>query len=175
MWNWKPAKAMLDRLWNHGDLVVAGRQGFQRLYDLPERVLPAAVLDAPLPSEPERLRELALKAVHARGALTEAGVMEHWRLRGGVGRIRAALDGLVDEGQLERLAVEDGGAPVRRACRNDGRPASANRCSSAVAVRQSALGPAVRPASARLRSPDRGLQAEAAAPVGLLRAAASLA
>ena len=40
MWNWKPAKAMLDRLWNHGDLVIAGRQGFQRLYDLPERVLP---------------------------------------------------------------------------------------------------------------------------------------
>ena len=40
MWNWKPAKAMLDRLWNHGDLVIAGRQGFQRLYDLPERVIP---------------------------------------------------------------------------------------------------------------------------------------
>jgi uncharacterized protein YcaQ len=49
MWNWKPAKAMLDRLWNHGDLVIAGRQGFQRLYDLPERVIPKAVLDAPLP------------------------------------------------------------------------------------------------------------------------------
>ncbi len=112
MWNWKPAKAMLDLLWNHGDLVVAGRQGFQRLYDLPERVLPAAVLDAPLPSEPERLRVLALKAVHARGALTEAGVMEHWRLRGGVGRIRATLDDLVAEGQLERLAVADDGAPV---------------------------------------------------------------
>ncbi len=43
MWNWKPAKAMLDRLWNHGDLVIAGRQGFQRLYDLPERVIPRAV------------------------------------------------------------------------------------------------------------------------------------
>ena len=41
MWNWKPAKAMLDRLWNHGDLVIAGRQGFQRLYDLPERVTAA--------------------------------------------------------------------------------------------------------------------------------------
>ena len=51
MWNWKPAKAMLDRLWNHGDLVIAGRQGFQRLYDLPERVIPRAVLDAPVPGE----------------------------------------------------------------------------------------------------------------------------
>ena len=58
MWNWKPAKAMLDRLWNHGDLVIAGRQGFQRLYDLPERVIPRALLDAPVPSGLERLRAL---------------------------------------------------------------------------------------------------------------------
>ena len=51
MWNWKPAKAMLDRLWNHGDLVIAGRQGFQRLYDLPERVIPKEILDAPVPTD----------------------------------------------------------------------------------------------------------------------------
>ena len=112
MWGWKPAKRMLDLLWNHGELVVAGRQGFQRLYDLPERVLPPAILDAPSPSEPERLRELALRAVRARGALTEAGVVEHWRLRGGTARVRPAVDGLVADGILERLAVADGGAPV---------------------------------------------------------------
>lgn len=112
MWNWKPAKAMLDRLWNHGDLVIAGRQGFQRLYDLPERVIPKAVLDTPLPSEAERLRSLVLRAVHARGALTEAGAVEHWRLRGGVARIRPVAAALVAEGLLEQIAVEDGGAPV---------------------------------------------------------------
>jgi uncharacterized protein YcaQ len=72
MWNWKPAKAMLDRLWNHGDLVIAGRQGFQRLYDLPERVIPKKVLDAPVPAEPERLRALVAKAVAARSALTRS-------------------------------------------------------------------------------------------------------
>ena len=49
MWNWKPAKAMLDLLWNHGDLVIAGRQGFQRLYDLPERVIPKEILGRPSP------------------------------------------------------------------------------------------------------------------------------
>ena len=37
-------------------LVIAGRQGFQRLYDLPERVLPDAVLGAPVPDEDEVLR-----------------------------------------------------------------------------------------------------------------------
>ena len=112
MWGWKPAKQMLELLWNHGELVVAGRQGFQRLYDVPERVLPRAVLDAPTPAEPERLRTLALRAVQARGALTERGIVEHWRLAGGVARIRDAVASLVADGALERLAVEDGGAPV---------------------------------------------------------------
>ena len=112
MWNWKPAKAMLDRLWNHGDLVIAGRQGFQRLYDLPERVIPKEVLEAPVPGDVERLRALALKAIRARGALTEAGLVEHWRLRGGVARVRPVADALVADGLVERVSVEDGGAPV---------------------------------------------------------------
>jgi uncharacterized protein YcaQ len=112
MWNWKPAKAMLERLWNRGQLVVAGRQGFQRLYDLPERVLPRDVLAADPPSEDERLRALALKAVRARGALTEAGIVEHWRLKGGVARIRAAVDALVADDLLERVKVDDGGPAV---------------------------------------------------------------
>ncbi len=112
MWGWKPAKQMLELLWNHGDLVVAGRQGFQRLYDVPERVLPAAVLDAPTPAEPERLRTLALRAVRARGALTERGIVEHWRLSGGTARIRPTVASLVEEGALRRLAVEDGGADI---------------------------------------------------------------
>jgi len=112
MWNWKPAKAMLDRLWNHGQLVVGGRQGFQRLYDLPERVIPPAILHAPTPAEPVRLRRLVAKAVAARGALTEAGIVEHWRLTGGVARIRPAVEALVKQGSLERVAVDDGHAPV---------------------------------------------------------------
>ena len=112
MWGWKPAKRMLELLWNHGELVVADRQGFQRLYDLPERVLPRELLEAPAPPEPERLRSLALEAVRARGALTAAGIVEHWRLRGGTRRIDPAVESLVADGLLERVAVEDGGAPV---------------------------------------------------------------
>ena len=112
MWGWKPAKRMLELLWNHGELVVAGRQGFQRLYDLPERVLHREILDAPTPSEPERLRELVVRAVRARGALTEGGIVEHWRLRGGAARIRAVVEALVDDGVVERRDVDDGGPPV---------------------------------------------------------------
>jgi uncharacterized protein YcaQ len=112
MWGWKPAKRMLELLWNHGELVVAGRQGFQRLYDLPERVLRRELLDASTPPEPERMRQLVERAVRARGVLTESGTVEHWRLRGGTARIRAAVDSLVADGVIERHAVEDGGAPV---------------------------------------------------------------
>ncbi|MBA2331334.1 MAG: winged helix-turn-helix domain-containing protein [Actinobacteria bacterium] len=112
MWNWKPAKRMLERLWNHGRLAVAGRQGFQRLYDLTERVIPAEVLALPEPGEPERLRELALRAVRARGVLSAAGIVEHWRLKGGVAAIRPALARLADDGELMELAVDDGGPPV---------------------------------------------------------------
>jgi uncharacterized protein YcaQ len=112
MWGWKPAKQMLELLWNHGELVVAGRQGFQRLYDLPERVLPPSVLAAPTPREPERLRELVVRAVRARGVLTESGIAEHWRLKGGSARVRPVVEALVAGGVLERLEVDDGGAPV---------------------------------------------------------------
>jgi uncharacterized protein len=113
MWNWKPAKMVLESLWNSGEIVIAGRvSGFQRLYDLPERVLPKEVLDAPVPDAPTRDRELVVRAVQARGALTEAGIAEHWRFRGGAGRVHPHTEALVAEGVLERVGVQDGGADV---------------------------------------------------------------
>ncbi len=113
MWNWKPAKVVLEALWHSGEIVIAGRvSGFQRLYDLAERVIPREVLDAPEPDDATRLRELAVRAVRARGALTESGIVEHWRLRGGAARIRPAVDALVHDGLLERVRVEDGEADV---------------------------------------------------------------
>ena len=113
MWNWKPAKMVLESLWNAGEIVIAGRvSGFQRSYDLAERVIPREVLDAPAPDETTRDRELAVRAVRARGALTDAGIAEHWRLRGGAARIRPHADALVAEGVLERVRVEDGEADV---------------------------------------------------------------
>jgi hypothetical protein len=70
------------------------------------------VLAAPVPGEEERLRILTVKAVQARGALTEAGIVEHWRLRGGTRRIRPAVDALVADGLLERVTIAGGGPPV---------------------------------------------------------------
>jgi uncharacterized protein YcaQ len=114
MWNWKPAKIVLEALHSAGRLAIAGRDGFQRLYDLPERVLPATVLDngTRLPSDDEYARWATLRGVEARGALTEAAVAEMWRLRGGVARVRPQADALVAEGKLRKVEVDDGKAPM---------------------------------------------------------------
>ncbi len=111
MWNWKPAKAVLEALWDKGVLVVAERQSFQRRYDLAERVIPRALLDAPIPDEDETLRTLALLAVRARGALTEPAVREHWRLKGGRARLHHHVLALVEEGLLRGVDADDGGPP----------------------------------------------------------------
>jgi uncharacterized protein len=112
MWNWKPAKRALEHLFAAGEVVVAGRDGFQRLYDLPERVIPKQYLDAPAPSEDAYRRGYALRAVQGRGALTEAGIAEHCRFSGGAKGMRPVVDRLERDGLVRRVAVEDGGAPV---------------------------------------------------------------
>ena len=91
MWSWKPAKQMLDALFATGELVIADRVSFQRRYDLPERVLPGTVLDAPIPPENEAIKALVVKAVRARGALTEFAIAEHVRpIWGFLGGAKAA-------------------------------------------------------------------------------------
>jgi uncharacterized protein len=116
MWSWKPAKQTLDALFASGELVIADRVNFQRRYDLPERVLPRDVLEAPIPSEEEAVKTLIVKAVRARGALSEFAIVEHvrpmWNFLGGAKAAGPYVDALVAEGRLERLAVEDGRAPV---------------------------------------------------------------
>jgi uncharacterized protein YcaQ len=111
MWSWKPAKMVLEALWDRGQLAIAGRKSFQRQYDLAERVIPKHVLDAPTPGEDETLRTFALLAIEARGALTEAAIREHWRLKGGRARLHHHLVALVDEGRLREVVPDDGGAP----------------------------------------------------------------
>jgi hypothetical protein len=58
------------------------------------------------------LRTFAEQAVRARGVLTEAGIAEHWRLRGGSARFRPAVAELGAAGRLRRLRVDDGGPDV---------------------------------------------------------------
>jgi uncharacterized protein len=126
-WDMKPAKAALELLLAGGELTIAGRQSFQRLYDLPERVLPRTALEAVAPGQEDGQRELVYRAVAARGALTVSGIVDHCRFRGGTAAIRPAVDALVAEGRIRRVRVDDGGPDVLvpADAQLDGRPAGA--------------------------------------------------
>ena len=112
MWGWKPEKRALEHLFAAGELASAGRQGFQRLYDLPERVIPRECLEAPTPTETEFRRGYTLRAVEGRGALTEGGIAEHCRFDGGAKAVKPHVDALVADGIVRRVQPDDDGPPV---------------------------------------------------------------
>lgn len=65
-WEWKPAKQALEQLFMQGELMVSGRDGFQKIYDLPERVLPDWV-DTRMPERREYARHLVDTSLRAHG------------------------------------------------------------------------------------------------------------
>ena len=103
-WNWSDAKLALEWLFHTGEVVVAGRtNGFVRRYDIPERVLPRAVLDTPTPSEPDAIRELVRLAARALGVAAEPELRDYFRLAGP--RFTRALAELVEEGAEQPVTV----------------------------------------------------------------------
>lgn len=70
MWSWKPAKIALEQLFMEGQLMVRERRGFQKVFDLTERVLPSHV-DTRFPDPVEYGRYLALRAIDAHGIATK--------------------------------------------------------------------------------------------------------
>ncbi len=77
-WEWKTEKRALEMLFTAGDLMIARRENFQRVYDVRERVLPEWD-DARLPSHDETRRTLALDAVRALGVTTARWVADYFR------------------------------------------------------------------------------------------------
>ncbi|MCY4227164.1 MAG: winged helix DNA-binding domain-containing protein [Gammaproteobacteria bacterium] len=66
MWQWKPAKSALETLFREGELMIAGREGFQKVFDLRERVLPDWV-DTRFPSQEEQADFLIDRYLQANG------------------------------------------------------------------------------------------------------------
>lgn len=72
-WDWKPAKKALEQLYMEGELMVCDRAGFQKTYDLTERVLPEQV-NTSLPTIEEFAAHLVEQQLRCHGLITIKGV-----------------------------------------------------------------------------------------------------
>lgn len=110
-WDWKPAKLALENLFLSGELMISRRDGFQKVYDLAENVLPADV-DTAMPGKREWMRFIALRMI---GALGIGTAMDIGYARTTIRRftsapvqkdLMAALDQLAAEGAIRRVRVK---------------------------------------------------------------------
>ena len=103
-WDWSDVKRALEFLFWSGALTSARRRRFERLYDVPERVLPARVLATPTPSDAEAQRALLRVAARAMGVATRVDLRAYFRLPAAETKVRIAE--LVEAEELLPVAVE---------------------------------------------------------------------
>ncbi|HVR30710.1 MAG TPA: crosslink repair DNA glycosylase YcaQ family protein [Thermoanaerobaculia bacterium] len=98
-WNLKLTKRLANALWSSGDLAIRERRAFQRSYDLPERVIPADLLERAV-ERGEAFRILLLRALEGFGWATTGTLAQTWRLRNARPAIGRALAELVEDGRI---------------------------------------------------------------------------
>ncbi|MBV8810186.1 MAG: YcaQ family DNA glycosylase [Acidobacteriaceae bacterium] len=84
-WSWWGSgngKATLEHLYDCGLVAIAGRRGFERLYDITERVIPRAALDAPVPLREEAMKRLICLAATACGIGTFRDITGYFNIDG---------------------------------------------------------------------------------------------
>src|SRR3954469_23436728 len=89
-WDWSDVKRALEFLFWSGEITSARRRRFERLYDVPERVLPKAVLDTATPEDDEAQRALLRVAARSLGVATEPDLRDYFRLPTAESKARVA-------------------------------------------------------------------------------------
>lgn len=112
-WGWKPEKAALEFLWRTGEAAVAGRVNFHKIYDLAERVLPAAHA-APRPSPEEHLIWACRTAMERLGIASPDEIAGFWRSVP-LEEVRAWCAKAAAEREIAEVQVEAVDRSVRRA------------------------------------------------------------
>lgn len=102
-WDWKVEKVALEHLYYRGDLMIARRESFQRVYDLRERVLPTWN-DAQTPEYPVAVRELIRKAIKALGVANNTWAANYFYIKNA--ETAAAIEQLLAEGAIFPVSVE---------------------------------------------------------------------
>ncbi|WP_114950690.1 winged helix-turn-helix domain-containing protein [Sphingosinicella terrae] len=104
-WEWGHTKRVLEWLFWAGLVTTATRRGgFERVYDLPERVLPPAILDLPTPDEKDAQRTLLARAAAAVGIATAGDLRDYFRLKPNDALPR--IDELVEAGTIRPVRVD---------------------------------------------------------------------
>ncbi len=109
-WDWSDVKRAIEYLFWSGEVTSARRRGFERLYDLPERVLPRDVMASPTPTEADAQRELIRLAAGALGISGPRDLRDYYRLP--VAGFKERVAELVEAGELLELAVEGWQGPA---------------------------------------------------------------
>ena len=108
-WGWNDHKTALEYLFWTGDVTTARRDGFERLYDVPERVLPEDTHSTPSPARADAIRELVRHSARALGISTETDIRDYFRLP--VADARQAVAELVESGELHMVEVQGWNKP----------------------------------------------------------------
>jgi uncharacterized protein len=108
-WDWDHTKEALETLFATGDVTARRSPNFERVYDIPERMLPADVLERPTPKEADARKELLLVAARALGVATARDLSDYHYQK--LPLIRPLLAQLVDDGRLLPVEVEGWGVP----------------------------------------------------------------
>ncbi len=110
-WEWGPTKRALEWLFYAGHVTTRERRGgFERVYDLTERVIPPRFLALPTPAEADAQRALVDRAARALGIATEGELRDYFRL--GLEDCRAAVAALAEEGALIPVRVTGWAKPA---------------------------------------------------------------
>ena len=109
-WGWSEAKRAVEWLFWAGRLTTAARRGFERVYDLPERVLPPSALTLPVPTEADAQRALLEQSARALGVATAQCLRDYFRLRPDESRLR--IGELAESGILLPGAVAGWSKPA---------------------------------------------------------------
>jgi len=106
-WDWKPAKKALEQLYMQGDLMVSDRSGFQKSYDLTERVLPSHV-KTHMPSIEEFATHLLDQQLRCHGLVTLKGLTYLRRNTTLRKTVKALVSERLAQGSLEQIQLSSG-------------------------------------------------------------------